>query len=338
MVTGINSMTSDTAARTAAGTQGTDKEQRAKETDKAQVQADGKGNMTIQANTLNFADDKIEEKRKKAKEMALDLLQNVFSDDQKVEADIQERNRHAEELAQENVEHNEVLANISKEQDNLKELHGINPYGQEEADCQLLLKEQEAGRNPAVKLTDEEKKQLEQLHENGLTQYQKDMLLLDNNKYEYEQKIEENQQQIRDEYANVRGIRKEQLKHHNMVDAQKQGEKILTAANKEIIGMIIDDARNQIDEQYEEIEQKAEEKKEEEEQLEEKIEAAKGEKREEEDDMEEMYELNDVITTLNHNISSNNTGADMKKSINQIINELKLTDEDIKGVKVDEKK
>lgn len=109
------------------------------------------------------------------------------------------------------------------------------------------------------------------------------------------------------------------------------------SANKDIIGMMIEDVKENIDDKFEENQEKAEKKEEEKEKLEEKIEAAKAEseKTKDNDNQDEMYKLND---TLNEIISKNqnSTIPDIKKSLEQIIGELKLTSEDLKGSVVNE--
>lgn len=171
----------------------------------------------------------------------------------------------------------------------------------------------------------------------GPASYQKEMLELDKNESVYKQTIEDNNKSIVSENAIIRGIHLERLKTHDMVDTSKQADKIIESANKDIIGMMIEDVKENIDDKFEENQEKAEKKEEEKEKLEEKIEAAKAEseKTKDNDNQDEMYKLND---TLNEIISKkqNSTIPDIKKSLEQIIGELKLTSEDLKGSVVDE--
>lgn len=171
----------------------------------------------------------------------------------------------------------------------------------------------------------------------GPASYQKEMLELDKNESVYKQTIEDNNKSIVSENAIISGIHLERLKTHDMVDASKQADKIIESANKDIIGMMIEDVKENIDDKFEENQEKAEKKEEEKEKLEEKIEAAKAEseKTKDNDNQDEMYKLND---TLNEIISKkqNSTIPDIKKSLEQIIGELKLTSEDLKGSVVDE--
>lgn len=147
----------------------------------------------------------------------------------------------------------------------------------------------------------------------GPASYQKEMLELDKNESVYKQTIEDNNKSIVSENAIIRGIHLERLKTHDMVDTSKQADKIIESANKDIIGMMIEDVKENIDDKFEENQEKAEKKEEEKEKLEEKIEAAKAEseKTKDNDNQDEMYKLND---TLNEIISKkqNSTIPDIK--------------------------
>ena len=55
----------------------------------------------------------------------------------------------------------------------------------------------------------------------------------------------------------------EKNKNHAMVDAQNEAEAIMDAAEKSVVGMIMNDAKDKIDEKAREEQEKAEEKKEE---------------------------------------------------------------------------
>lgn len=177
------------------------------------------------------------------------------------------------------------------------------------------------------------------LEEQGVAEDDERMISLNNAQQEYEKKIFDNDNQIIEENAIVRGIAIERLKQHDMVDASKQADEIKDAANKEIIGMVIDEAKDHVDETMEESKEEAAEKKEEEKALEERIEAAKNDKKtdksDKEDGTENIYELAGVLNEIQTD-SQQKVQEDMKKSLDQIVGELKLTAEDLKGAAIDE--
>lgn len=131
----------------------------------------------------------------------------------------------------------------------------------------------------------------------------------------------------------------ERLKHHEMLDAQEQGDEILEAAEKNVIGILTEAVKDKVDQDMEETKEKAEDKKEEEELLEERIEAAK-ERREEKDDRiakdtKDLVELQQEQEEIRRQQEDGNL-PDMKKSLEQVVGELQLAAEDVKGLLVDE--
>lgn len=261
-------------------------------------QSTEKKSTTIFAGDLNLSNDTIEEKKKQAQSMALGVLSSVFSNESKMDEDMAARNQHIQELKDENQEHNKKLEDISKEKENLKEIYGVKDDGD-----------------------------LSGLDEETQKAYNENLKMLNDSEKEYNKKIRDNTKEIYENVAVVRGTRIERLKTHDMVDAQKQSDKILEAASKDIIGTLISDVKEQIDERTEEEKEQAKEE-------EEKIEQYE-KKEEEKEDNEEMYELNNILTEIKQS-STDETMQDVKKSLNQIVNELKLTADDLKGAIVDQ--
>lgn len=272
----------------------------------ARINKNANGN-SIFAGGLNFGADLVEEKRKKAREMAMDLVKDVFSKDKAFDDDLDARRQRAKELEAENAQHMEMLEDIEKERKKLNEQYD----------------------NPENGIDDET--------------YQKEMLRLDDNAAEYKKKIEENEMEILQENAIVRGMKIQHPEQHDMVDAVKQGDKIIKAASDEIIGMLRAEVKDNIDKQAEEEKEKAKEKKEKEEELEEQIEAARADDveeyrraKKEEKQREEMYEIGTSMEQI-RKTGEGESVPETEKSLDQMINELILSTEDIKGIAVDEK-
>lgn len=269
-----------------------------------------KQSQTIQASTLHLAEDKIAEKRKQAQEMVKSLLENVFSSDQKIDDDLAERLKHIDSLLEENEGYGNTLKDIKEQKESLKEYYGITDDNKE-------------GQN---------------LDANTLKDYQKQALELDEAEKEYRRKIAENQKTIIEENAVIRGVGIERLKSHEMVDAQKQSDQITIGANQEIIGMLYEEVKNNQDEKIKEEQEAAEEKKEEKEAFEKRLEATKTDQEKRtnnKDDMGKMYQLGNSLNAVRKQ-SSGNTLDDIKKSLSQIVSELQLISEDLKGLVVDE--
>lgn len=119
----------------------------------------------------------------------------------------------------------------------------------------------------------------------------------------------------------------ERLKSNPMVKAEKESEEILEAANKAIYGELVNEAKKHIEEKMEEAKEKAEKLAEKKEEEEERL-----EKKEEKEEKLEDAQNKETIETLN---SYNDPDPQIKKEIDEILDELKLIQEDLKGVKVD---
>lgn len=296
-------------------------------------------NGSIYAGGLNIfnntGSDEIEEKRKKAQKMAMQLVSDAFSKDKDIDSDLESRRIHAKELEKQNMEYKGILDDISKMRDSIKEQYGITEESWEQKELELIRKGSAAQKNSAIDFNEEEKQQINEIYARGLTPYQEGMLELDKNETEYRNKIIDNAREIIQENAIIRGVKNERLKTHDMTDAVKQGTVIKKTASGEIIGMLRQEVMDNLDEKIEEEKKEYEKKKEEAEKLKERIEAAKAEKSEKKnDDYDKIYELSAELNKVKKN-AENSADIDVSKSLNQIINELILTTEDLKGIVVD---
>lgn len=241
--------------------------------------------------------DKVEEERRKAKEIAQFLVDKVKTKDQAELTEIDEQNAHAKELVDQ-LKETEAEINCAKRE--LAELEDADPSDQEAADKKTML-------------------------EGGLQALQ--------------EKKNMQEGEIRAAYAVARGMKIERLKHHDMLDAQEQGEEILEAAEKNVIGILTEEVKDKVDQDMEDTKEKTEEKKEEEELQEARIEAAR-EKREEKDDRiekdtKDLVELQQEQEEIQKQQENGNL-PDMKKSLELVVSEVALAAEDLKGLIVNE--
>lgn len=240
--------------------------------------------------------DKVEEERRKAKEIAQYLVDKVKVKDQAELTEIDEQNAHGEELRALVKETDERIGTAKRD---LAELEDADPDDKDAAEKKEML-------------------------EGALADLQ-------------EEKANQ-EDDMRAAFAVARGMKLERLKKHEMLDAQEQGEEILEAAEKNVIGILTEEVKDKIDQDMEETKEKAEDKKEEEELLEERIEAAK-ERREEKDDRiekdtKDLLELQQEQEEIRKQQENGNL-PDMKKSLELVVGELQLAAEDVKGLLVD---
>ncbi|MDD6036386.1 MAG: hypothetical protein PUC30_09385 [Lachnospiraceae bacterium] len=131
----------------------------------------------------------------------------------------------------------------------------------------------------------------------------------------------------------ISDIKIERAKSSPMVDATENAEEILAEAGKEIVGMLMEEAKEHIDTENEKKQAAAEEKAEKEKELEERIEAMKAEKEEKEENSAPETEYLEAATKQMVKIAE--TGEIVQKELKNIVDQYKLDLADLKGAAVD---
>lgn len=273
-------------------------------------------------------ENKLLQKKKEAREKAMKVVGDAFAGDQEIDHDIQERRDKIAALEQENEKLQNQINDISKRQDEMMEQYGITPDSQEQKDLELLRKKDKWLKGDGPELTKEEFERVSQLESEGLTEYQKRQREWDAEKKHFQNDLDKNKEEILVESAIIRGTKLERLKHAPMVKAQKEADAILDATSKEIIGMIMEAAKDTVDEESKENREKAEKLEEIQEEKEAFIEKQK-EKREETEELLENMPIEELV-------HMGQLKDEIKQEIKNIVSEMKLVAEDIKGALVDE--
>lgn len=141
---------------------------------------------------------------------------------------------------------------------------------------------------------------------------------------EFQKQYDALEKEIKAENATIRDVRLERLKTTPMLDAQQEAEEIMDAANAEIYGMLWEEAKDHIDEEQEKREEQAEKIAEKKEEEEERLDKAEEERKEEE-------EITEMITRGDSDADS------VQKELEEIVEKMKLIQEDLKGAAVDTK-
>lgn len=274
-----------------------------------------KGRSTIFAGDMAVRPDSIMLKKQEAQKQAMKIVGDTFDVEKKASQSLKDMADQIEELKSQNLENNREIQKINDKRDSVMESYGVTEDSAEHKDLELLRKERDLVPGSEESLTEEEQERLAEIHNAGLTDYQKDMLELDDQEKEYRSRIDGNNAGINSLNASLRSAKIDRLKSDPMVEAAKQSEEIMEAANKDIIGALYNEAKEHIEEKMQEEKEKAEkraEKKEEEEKLEEA-------KEEREEIQEELLEK----------------AAENDSELDELLDKLKLIDEDLKGVTVD---
>ena len=241
----------------------------------------------------NPLDTQIEEKRATTMEKAKKLLGDVFAAEKTIDIDLAERANRIKESEQSIVAANKELHGVEEKKEKLKEQYGITGEENEEM------------------LPEEYKMQRDELTRYGEP---------------YHRTIAEAQDIIKEERMIIAAVKVERLKSDPMVGAFKEAEGILESAEEEIIGMVVDEAVENLQEKAEEAKEKQEAEKKKAE-----LEEAKCKEREE---RRKEAELSDV--PMQELLQLEQVRGEMKQEVDTMLAKMKLLAEDIKGSMVDE--
>lgn len=304
----------------------------------------------IFAGDLNICESSVDKKRREAQQKALKIVQDTWKSDCATDEMIQKIRDDSSSLGKIVTESKEKISDLETRKSELKEIYKIDEDSEEQKDLELLEKRQDFQNGNGAKLTLEEKDRLEEIDKKPLTEYQKRALDLNKQMNKFKSDLRDAENQMMDDYANIRSIKQEKLKTDPMVNAQKAADSIMEAAGKEIIGMLVDEAKENIDKKMEEEKEKADKKAEENDKKEE-LEEYREEKRAIEealiegtreaiDEAEEKQRRNDAPevdteTILDIAVNYNSSTDEVHKGLEELKNSMAILDADLKGVQVD---
>ena len=308
---------------------------------------------------MGMQNDIVTQRKQRAQKKALKIIGDAWNSDRKTDQTIADYQDKIRQLKADLEENQGIVQRGEAHKEELRQLYGVAEDSQEQKDLELLEKEAASKKHYAnsdpVYLTDEEQEHLAEIHEQGLTEYQERCMNIDKEQENFEEKVDKIKTQIK-AYSNaITSTKQERLKSHGMVDAQKNADKVLEEASKEVIGMLWGEAKDHVDEELEEQVEEAKKKAEEEEEEEEKVEERKEDKeelearideaharreeqearrREAEERSREDADLLDSMLEAGMD-GSGVTTADVKAAIREMLHKMKLLEEDLKGSMVD---
>lgn len=273
--------------------------------------------------------EQIARKKELHKKEAMNVVTTAFRTEKKMEEEGEGKlNEHIQMLQKENEGYNSFVNDLKSQMKQLQEDYGVADDSQEQKDLEILKKLYDQSS-----LTKEETERLSEMGEQ--TEYQKQSLELYAQADDFKTKMADNQKQISGDTKAIRSIKISKLKSKAMIEAQQAKDKMMEAASKEAVSMMIQDAQQTIDEKAEEIKEEAEKREEKNKEQEERIEAAKESKTEAEAAAENVREHIDEMTK--QILDSDDITRDMDEDIKKIMEEEKLLLEDLKGITLDKK-
>lgn len=314
------------------------------------AEAQAAGRKSIYGGNSMFADP-VAQRREEARKQAWNVVKNAWDGDKYIDDSIQQRRDHYAELEKLRGELRTSLSDTDQEMENLREQFQVAEDSEEQQDLELLKKEQDYQNGILHEgLTDEERERLVRIHKKPLTEYQSNALDINDRAGNLKRQLEDAEHQMMDDTANINRIKLARLKEHPMVDAQNAADEIMDAANKEIVGMLMQDAKDHVDEQMEEAQKKAEENMEEKEQREEELEEIKLERAieramlegtdeavEEAKQIKRRNETADIrLDEMVDITSGDKVQKDVNQNLSDIKSNMKVLEADLKGIQVDE--
>lgn len=333
-------------------------------------------NGSINMNQLGGKMDAILMRKQRAQKKAMKVVGDAWAADKKIDLKIQERTDRIQELKKNIDENMGLIRDYKMCKEDLRETYGINVDSQEQKDLELMEKAglhhvllgteykiaDMLWYAPFIEevnldaLTKEEQERLAEIADESLTEYQLRAMKVDGRISGCDIEIEKAHKKIMMENNEIRAIKNERLKDHTMVDAQKEAKEIMEDAGKEAIGILIGESKDHIDEKIEEKKEEAKEKAEEKEEREEKLKEQREEKEEQQVQFEIRQEENkeaeeikaeqrrnarkqaDLLEEVQANkISPSSNAAEAQLAIKEMLQRMKLLEEDLKGASVDVK-
>lgn len=269
----------------------------------------------------------IEEKREGARQKARKLVSDQFTKDQEASADLEKMRTAKSEVLEIGDTAKEHLKDIKSMQQKLMDAAGITEDSDEYKDLMALETQMDVRTYYTLSL-DERKAVDERVANMGpLTDTQKRLLALNTMEDEMNDVITKSENNMVALTQSLTSTKINSLKSSPMNDVQKQAAEIMDAASQDIMAMIMQKAKEHLDELEKEQQEKIEEKKEKEEE-EEKAEEVK---EEQEADKEEVTEP--VPEELIGELAKNN--ETIQKELQKIADKNALLAEDLKGIDVD---
>lgn len=292
------------------------------------------GQKTIFAGNFNKKFDPIAQKKQQARDQAMKIVRDAWAGEQELDADLEEKRSKIREYQTSMSEASSKLKEIDENRQALKDSYGVSDDSKEEQDLKLLEKEMDAQKaGSGMQLTEEEEARIKEIKEKGLTEYQQRSLELKESRGTYEEQLTQARAGAKAENSAIMTMKINRLKSQTMIKASQSADEVLEAAGQEIIGMLIDEAKDHIDEEMEEKKEAAEKKAEKEEEEEEKIEKIKEDKAEKEEFSEGVAEQVEDISQ--YMVEMDSTMNEVQQEIKKIMDEMKLLEEDLKGAEVD---
>ena len=309
--------------------------------------SNGTSNTTaVSATGFQERFDPITHKKQQARKQVGHILSKAFSNEKLVDQQLQQLRDKAGSFRSKAEDNYRLIQENTSRIEELRVKHEVDPDSQEQKDLEFL-QEYDRKRYFRESISEDEKQRAAELYEQGLTEYQESARTLSAHNLEFTRVRNEALQKADILDDNVRQAEIDRLGSQGIQNAVQQADELEKAANKEILGMLIQEGKDQVDEDTEKVKEQQKKLKDEKEEQEEKLEAAKEIREEAEARVEaerlrkkENEELTEQMAQASLDMQPG-TQVDSQqdqaqREINLVLQKASLLPEDVKGLKIDD--
>ena len=284
----------------------------------------------------NNIQSQIEARRNNAKKQALKVVSDAWKWDNQSAKDIEDMQGLKQTKVSEMNDMRAKMKDIENTKKSLQDEYGVSDDSKEQKDLELLEKYQNNINGSSYdEFSDEEIARLKELQNAPLTEYQKKVLRLNSMKGQVSVEAERKQYEVNALTASISDATLEQLKSRDMEKASDAADEIMDSANKEILGMLIEEGKNNVDDKIDDEIIHAVEVADKKEEQDEQVKEAKEKRKNQEEIIEGQQsadELEQDVSMQKQNLSKMD---EAQKNIQKILKEKNLVNEDLKGIEID---
>jgi len=214
--------------------------------EKTNNKKDGKSNSTGQsrfyAGNLNLNQDIIAARKINGQKQAIRTILGTFTKELNMDCNMDELRKKQDSIRADMSVYYDKLNSVQKMKDEIRKGYGVSESSEEEKDVNLIIK----GMYNSDSLTDDEKQRLKEI--GPLTDYQKEILECSKMENFWSRNLQKAQETVNSISWSVNSIQLERDKIHPVLDAKEAAEKILEAASQEVVGLLVEESKEKIDE------------------------------------------------------------------------------------------
>lgn len=290
-----------------------------------------KKGISVDGSQLSAESDLIAAKKEAARKRALKVVGDAFAGEQKIDDDLARRRDKISSLRQEMYEANDAIKELEEARNAIREEYGVPENSEEEAELKILEKEIRSKMpGSGVHLTKEDTEAIAKIKKKGLTEYQSRSLELLDAERSYAETSYNADEEAKLEGRIIDAIQLERLKSNPMLEATEQADAIMEAASEQAKSMLLEEAREHVEEEAKEQKEKAQIEKEKQEEIQERIDASKEKKKQN----EKLTE--DILDEIKEQAATAQNMDAAQGIIEKMMNKMALIEEDLKGAAIDE--